>query len=196
MGRGRRCRFGSRSVFSTGVAIALESGLEAAQAVAAGLDAGDLSARRFASSARRQRQRYLSFRRFVLGFYSAEFRDLFFAENPPPRMFRSLVAAFAGYWHPTLSARFWIAAFFLLVRLQRLTRFAPSHTVATVATPRVIIERHIMQRFMLVAVGLACLVSDAMAHAAPVQKAHLVFAAIRSEIKSHERLATAFVEGA
>jgi flavin-dependent dehydrogenase len=124
-------------VFSTGVAIALESGLEAAQAVAAGLDAGDLSARRFASYARRQRRRYLSFRRFVLGFYSTEFRDLFFAENPPPRMFRSLVAAFAGYWQPTLSARFWIAAFFLLVRLQRLTRFVPSHMVATVATPRV-----------------------------------------------------------
>ena len=124
-------------VFSTGVAIALESGLEAAQAVAAGLDAGDLSAHRFASYARRQRRRYLSFRRFVLGFYSTEFRDLFFAENPPPRMFRSLVAAFAGYWQPTLSARFWIAAFFLLVRLQRLTRFVPSHMVATVATPRV-----------------------------------------------------------
>ena len=36
-------------VFSTGVAIALESGLEAAQAVDRGLAAGDLSARRFAT---------------------------------------------------------------------------------------------------------------------------------------------------
>jgi flavin-dependent dehydrogenase len=43
-------------VFSTGVAIALESGLEAAQAVAAGLAAGDLSVRRLRGSPR-QHQR-------------------------------------------------------------------------------------------------------------------------------------------
>src|SRR5204863_134643 len=65
-------------VFSTGVAIGLESALEGAKAVADGLARGDLSRRRFARFARRQRQRYLSFRRFVLGFYTAEFRDLFF----------------------------------------------------------------------------------------------------------------------
>src|SRR5262249_19745238 len=69
-------------VFSTGVAIALESGIEGAQAVSAGLAAGDLSRRRFSRFARRQRQRYLSFRRFVLGFYTAEFRDLFFNDDP------------------------------------------------------------------------------------------------------------------
>src|SRR6185503_3950824 len=50
-------------VFSTGVAIALESGLEGAQAVAEGLAAGDLSARKFAGFARRQHRRYRSFRR-------------------------------------------------------------------------------------------------------------------------------------
>jgi hypothetical protein len=155
-------------VFSTGVAIALESGLEAAQAVSMGLEAGDLSVRRFANYARRQRQRYRSFRRFVLGFYSAEFRDLFFAEEPPQRMFRSLVAAFAGYWKPTISTRFWIAAFFLLVRLQRLIRFAPSHSATTGVAPRSSL-RDIMQRFMLIAVGLACLATGAIAHAALAQ---------------------------
>lgn len=112
-------------VFSTGVAIALESGLEAAQAVAAGLASGDLSARRFRRFARRQSQRYRSFRRFVLGFYTAEFRDLFFAEEPPRRMFRALVTVFAGYWRPSLATRTWVAIFFLLVRLQRLVRFSP-----------------------------------------------------------------------
>jgi 2-polyprenyl-6-methoxyphenol hydroxylase-like FAD-dependent oxidoreductase len=112
-------------VFSTGVAIALESGLEAAQAVADGLAAGDLSVRRFRRFARRQRARYRSFRRFVLGFYTAEFRDLFFAEEPPRRMFRSLITVFAGYWRPTLTTRIWVALFFLLVRLQRWVRFAP-----------------------------------------------------------------------
>jgi len=112
-------------VFSTGVAIALESGLEAAQTVADGLDAGDLSAARFHRYASRQRQRYSSFRRFVLGFYSAEFRDLFFAADPPDRIFRSLVTVFAGYWKPTLRTRFWVALFFLLVRLQRWIPFSP-----------------------------------------------------------------------
>ena len=64
-------------------------------------------------------------RRFVLGFYTPEFRDLFFNEKPPRRMFRSLVAVFAGYWRPTLVTRFWVALFFLLMRLQRWVKFSP-----------------------------------------------------------------------
>jgi 2-polyprenyl-6-methoxyphenol hydroxylase-like FAD-dependent oxidoreductase len=115
-------------VFSTGVAIALESGLEAAQAADAGLRAGDLSARRFARYADRQRRRFRSFRRFVIGFYTPEFRDLFFADDPPRRMFRSLVSVFAGYWYPSLTSRLWIDAFFCLVWLQRFVRVAPTQT--------------------------------------------------------------------
>ena len=120
-------------VFSTGVAIALESGLEAAQAVGAGLAAGDLSAVRFSRFARRQRSRFLSFRRFVVGFYTPAFRDLFFAEDPPPRMFRSLVSIFAGYWRPSLTSRLWIRSFFVLVWLQRLIGFAPHQTLVPTA---------------------------------------------------------------
>jgi flavin-dependent dehydrogenase len=115
-------------VFSTGVAIALESGLEAAQAVEAGLRTGDLSSRRFARFADRQRRRFVSFRRFVIGFYTPEFRDLFFADDPPPRMFQSLVSIFAGYWHPSLVSRLWIQSFFFLVWLQRWIRIAPTQT--------------------------------------------------------------------
>ena len=115
-------------VFSTGVAIALESGLEAAQAVEGGLRSGDLSSRQFVRYADRQRRRYLSFRRFVIGFYTSEFRDLFFADDPPPRMFRSLVSVFAGYWRPSLTSRLWINAFFGLVWLQRFVRIAPTQT--------------------------------------------------------------------
>jgi flavin-dependent dehydrogenase len=113
-------------VFSTGVAIALESGLEAAQTMAEGLAAGDLSVRRFARFARRQRQRYRSFRRFVLAFYTPEFRVLFFAEDPPQRMFRALVTVFAGYWRPSLATRMWVGIFFLLVRVQRWVRVISS----------------------------------------------------------------------
>lgn len=112
-------------VFSTGVAIALESGVEAAQAVEAGLASRNLSAGRFSRYERRQRQRYRSFRRFVLGFYTPEFRDLFFAAKPPPRMFQALVTVFAGYWRPSLRVRLWVNAFFFLVRLQKRLRFAP-----------------------------------------------------------------------
>jgi 2-polyprenyl-6-methoxyphenol hydroxylase-like FAD-dependent oxidoreductase len=111
-------------VFSTGVAIALESGLEAAQAVGRGLENGDLSVRQFRRFARRQRQRYLSFRRFVLGFYTSEFRDLFFNEEPPQRMFRALVTVFAGYWKPSVKTRLWVRAFFMLVTLQRRLKLA------------------------------------------------------------------------
>jgi hypothetical protein len=103
-------------VFSTGVAIALESGVEAAQAVERALARGDLSASAFAIFDRRQRQRYLSFRRFVLGFYRRGFRDLFY--QPTGVVFRAVVTSLAGYWRPSLVTRFWQAVFFLLARVQ------------------------------------------------------------------------------
>src|SRR5262245_56641304 len=63
------------SVFSTGVAIALESGVEAGRALDAALGSGDLSARAFATFDRRQRQRYRAFRRFVVAFYTRGCRE-------------------------------------------------------------------------------------------------------------------------
>ena len=124
-------------IFSTGVAIALESGLEAAQAMDAGLAAADLSVGRFRVFARRQRQRYRSFRRFVVAFYTPEFRDLFFNAAPPRRIFASVVTIFAGYWRPDLVTRAWVVVFFLLVRLQRWFGFAPRllHDTSTVGQP-------------------------------------------------------------
>jgi hypothetical protein len=105
----------------------MESGLEGAQAIDAALARGDLSARAFRTFDRRQRARYLSFRRFVRGFYTTEFRDLFFSQEPPPRIFHAVVTVFAGYWRPSLATRFWIAMFFLVVRLQAWFRITPSH---------------------------------------------------------------------
>jgi flavin-dependent dehydrogenase len=123
-------------VFSTGVAIALESGVEGGQAMSAALNAGDLSVRQFDVFTRRQRQRYISFRRFVLGFYTPEFRDLFFSQDPPPRMFRSLVTVFAGYWRPAPITRLWVVLFFLLVRLQRVFQFEHPLSAGPRATSR------------------------------------------------------------
>ena len=114
-------------VFSSGVAIALESGLEGARAVARGLERNDLSARAFATFDRRQRDRYQSFRRFVAAFYTESFRDLFFSDDPPPRMFRAIVTVLAGYWRPSWMSRVWLQLFFLSVRLQERFRFEPSH---------------------------------------------------------------------
>ncbi len=111
-------------VFSTGVAIALESGVEAGQALDRALATGDLSARAFARFERRQRGRYRAFRRFVLAFYTRGFRDLFFQPVPMPAILRAVVTSLAGYWHPSPSARAWQRFFFLLTRVQQWIPFA------------------------------------------------------------------------
>ncbi|MGH7333263.1 MAG: NAD(P)/FAD-dependent oxidoreductase [Candidatus Rokuibacteriota bacterium] len=125
-------------VFSTGVAIALESGVEAARAIDRGLASGDLSARAFAMFDRRQRKRYRAFRRFVLAFYTRGFRDLFFAPAPPAPFFRAVVTSLAGYWHPSRTTRTWQAVFFWLARLQDSVPLAPRiPEVGTGRRPRV-----------------------------------------------------------
>ena len=125
-------------VFSSGVAIAMESGLEGAQAIESGLAGGDLSSRTFATFNRRQRQRYQSFRRFVRSFYTRAFRDLFFNPNPPRDMFRAIVTVLAGYWRPSLSTRLWIVRFFRAVRRQERTGFVPSHLDADAVAQRAV----------------------------------------------------------
>jgi flavin-dependent dehydrogenase len=112
-------------VFSTGVAIALESGVEAGRALDRALASGDLSARAFTTFNRRQRQRYLSFRRFVLAFYTHGFREVFFAAAPPKRIFRALVTSLAGYWRPSAATRAWQMLFFLFVRWRDRISVAP-----------------------------------------------------------------------
>jgi len=106
-------------VFSTGVAIALESGIEAARAIDRGLAAGDLSAAAFAAYERRQRRRIALFRRFVLAFYTPWFRDVFFQPQAPSFLFRAVVTVLAGNWRPSLRTRCLIEVFFAIVALQR-----------------------------------------------------------------------------
>jgi flavin-dependent dehydrogenase len=111
-------------VFSTGVSIALESGIEAAAALDRALAAGDLSARRFRAFDRVQRRRFEVYRRFVLAFYTPWFRDLFFQPSAPPRLFRAVVTVLAGRWRPSLTSRALVALFFLFVGVQRRVRLA------------------------------------------------------------------------
>ncbi len=109
-------------VFSTGVSIAMESGIEAATELDRAVKRNDFSTRAFAAFSRRQRKRFRTFRRFVIGFYTPQFRDLFFSPKPPPQLFRAVVTILAGRWEASLRTRVLNNVFFALVALQK--RFA------------------------------------------------------------------------
>lgn len=112
-------------VFSTGVAIALESGVEAGRAVDAALRAGDCGCARFTGYGKRQRARYKAFRRFVVGFYSRAFRDVFFQPDPPRALFNAVVRLLAGFWDPPLASKLALESFYAAVWLQQYARFCP-----------------------------------------------------------------------
>jgi len=109
-------------VFSTGVSIAMESGIEAAVELDRALKNDDFSARAFKAFSRRQLRRFRTFRRFVVGFYTPQFRDLFFRPDPPRLLFRAVVTVLAGRWNASLRTRLLNNVFFGLVALQK--RFA------------------------------------------------------------------------
>jgi flavin-dependent dehydrogenase len=113
-------------VFSTGVSIAMESGLEAAAELDRALTRNEFSARTFAAFSRRQRKRYKTFRRFVIGFYSPQFRDLFFDPEPPQTIFRAVVTVLAGRWDSSLRTRLLNHLFFMVVAFQKRFKIARS----------------------------------------------------------------------
>jgi len=106
-------------VFSTGVSIALESGMEDAAELDRAKARNDFSARSFAAFSRRQRKRFLTFRRFVIGFYTPQFRDVFFDPHPPKLIFRAVVTILAGRWNASLRTRFLNNLFFAVVAIQK-----------------------------------------------------------------------------
>ncbi len=106
-------------VFSTGVSIAMESGIEAAAELDRALARNRFSTRQFAAFSRRQRKRYEAFRRFVIGFYTPEFRDLFFDDNPPKSIFRATATVLSGVWDASLRTRIMNQIFFALVAVQK-----------------------------------------------------------------------------
>jgi hypothetical protein len=97
----------------------MESGIEAAAELDRALAANDFSVKRFAAFSRRQQKRYLTFRRFVVGFYSPQFRDVFFDPHPPKLIFRSVVTMLAGKWNASLWTRFLNRVFFTAIALQK-----------------------------------------------------------------------------
>ena len=109
-------------IFSTGVLLAMQGGIEAAEAIDAGLKQGDLSARRFEQYERIVRKRYHHFRRFAVGFYDPAFREVWFAEKKRFGLYPAIVSILAGNWKPSLATRARIALFFGLIALKRLGR--------------------------------------------------------------------------
>ena len=107
-------------IFSTGVLLAMQGGLEAAEAIDAGLRAGDLSPRVFAAYESGVRTRYHHFRRFAVGFYDPAFRELWFTRPKWLRgVYRAVVSVLAGNWRPSPATRARIELFFALVALRR-----------------------------------------------------------------------------
>jgi flavin-dependent dehydrogenase len=111
-------------VFSTGVSIAMESGIEAAAELHRARTRNDFSASSFAAFSRRQRKRFETFRRFVTGFYTPQFRDIFFSPEPPSLVFRSVVTMLAGKWNASLWTRFLNHLFFGIVSIQKRFKIA------------------------------------------------------------------------
>ena len=111
-------------IFSTGVLLAMQSGLEAAETVSAGLKDGDLSRSRFAAYERTLKKRYHHFRRFAVGFYDPAFRDLFFTRSSRFGIYEAVLSVLAGNWRPTFGTRLRLGLFFTLVALQRMLPIA------------------------------------------------------------------------
>ena len=102
--------------------LAMQSGIEAAEADQRGLRDGDLRA----ASLRRVRatmvRRYRHFRRFATGFYDPAFRDLFFNRSSRFGIYEAVLSVSGGNWRPSMTTRIRLEAFFALVAVQRLKR--------------------------------------------------------------------------
>jgi flavin-dependent dehydrogenase len=120
-------------IFSTGVLMAVQSGIEAAHAVDRALATGDLRREQFAHYERTVVRRYHHFRRFAVGFYDPAFRDLFFSPSSRFGLYEAVLSVLAGNWRPSVATRLKLAVFFLLVRIQRVCPLAPREAPATAA---------------------------------------------------------------
>jgi len=109
-------------IFSTGVLLAMQAGLEAAEAIDDSLREGEPARHRFAACERLVRQRYHHFRRFAVGFYDPYFRDLWFRPASRLGIFGAILSVLAGNWRPSWMTRQRIRFFFTLVALRRFFR--------------------------------------------------------------------------
>lgn len=113
-------------VWSSGVQLALQSGLESAKAAILGYlqpsPRRALAAKRYERTLRR---RYNFVRKFVLGFYDPATRDLFFEPRPYFGLRRAIAKVLAGGFDLNWLDRLRMKTFFLLGRLQRRVQLVP-----------------------------------------------------------------------
>jgi flavin-dependent dehydrogenase len=120
-------------IFSTGVLLAMQSGIEAGEELGSAVRDGDFRARRFAAYERRLVRRYHHFRRFATGFYDPAFRDLFFNRSSRFGIYEAVLSVLGGNWRPSIGTRLRLELFFLLVAALRLKRrFSGAATLAPV----------------------------------------------------------------
>ena len=112
-------------IFSTGVLLAMQAGIDAGDALDAALAAGDVSHARFRGYERLVDRRYRWFRRFATGFYDPAFRDIFFVSDVPLGIREAVLSVLAGNWRPSLATRLRLAAFFAVIAVHRRFPIAP-----------------------------------------------------------------------
>jgi flavin-dependent dehydrogenase len=122
-------------IFSTGVLLAMQAGVEVAEIVHKGLTDGDLTARRFEGYGRDVRRRYHHFRKFAVGFYKPAFRDLWLTPQSRFGIYEAVLSVLAGNWRPSLATRARLGLFFALVAIQRIMPIAPRAAGANVSRP-------------------------------------------------------------
>jgi flavin-dependent dehydrogenase len=122
-------------VFSTGVLMALRSGIEAADAALAYGRGARAAAAARARYDRTLQRRYWFVRRVVTGFYDEHTRDIFFAPRQTWGIARAMTTVLAGGFDLNWLDRRRLGVFFLLGRLQRRFELAPRlrHAGAAVA---------------------------------------------------------------
>ena len=112
-------------IFSTGVLLAMQAGVEVAEIIHQGLADGDLIARRFEGYGRDVHMRYHHFRRFAVGFYDRAFRDLWLTPQSRFGTYEAVLSVLAGNWRPSLATRLRLGLFFTLVAIQRIIPIVP-----------------------------------------------------------------------
>ncbi|MFI5377606.1 MAG: NAD(P)/FAD-dependent oxidoreductase, partial [Candidatus Rokuibacteriota bacterium] len=124
-------------IFSTGVLLAMQAGLDVAEIIHKGLSDGDLSARRFEGYGRDVHMRYHHFRKFAVGLYDPAFRDLWLVPKSRFGIYEAILSVLAGNWRPSLATRARLGLFFTLVAIHRIIPIAPRAAGAAVtARPR------------------------------------------------------------
>lgn len=113
-------------VWSTGVQMALQGGLESAQAAIAGyLSPSPDAQKALERYERTQRRRYEFVRPFVTGFYEPAMRDLLFNPRPYFGIHRAVTKVLAGGFDLGLLDRLRLKMFFWLVRMQKRFELVP-----------------------------------------------------------------------